>query len=427
MMSFNYYSRFLLLSIWFLSAVGYVQAQEKKPVGDKRTLGDLVNVALKNSQLLGSQDARIQQTRLSASQARAWPGLSLGLSTGRKKVDSAKGPTRGLAFSQPLPLLGKLGLQGDLLDLESESWKIRREAMQTQITLDVVQLAYDYTTNQQKAAFVGKRQKRFELIHNYLSGRVFPTPQRKAESRIVRNHLKNLSSDAIQSTAHFDGSYESLKIYIPLGPGEYPDIDTPWFLGEKGLDQNAALAQLLKNNPDLRAQKLAVKSAELEKGLASKTKLPDPSIGASYDEARAGETEKEFGLGLNLALPSWNLYQAGTRSAEQKMVAEEKQLGFEEQKQKAEMLRLLVEIEAARRTVQQYPKSLIVELEAQLGEAEDGFRKGQVDLLTFLELDGSTAETYARVLDAQREFAAVMAQYMALIGEVDPLKQLGSF
>ena len=383
MSSFNYYSRFLLLSFWLLSAIGHVQAQEKSPMGGKRTLGDLVGVALKNSQLLGSQDARIQQTRFSASQARAWPGLSLDLSAGRKKVDSVRGPTRGFSLAQPLPLLGKLGLQGDLLDLESESWKIRREAMQTQITLDVVQLAYDYTTNQRKAAFAGKRQMRFELIQDYLSGRVFPTPQRKAESRIVRNHLNNLSSDAIQSKAHFEGSYESLKIYVPLESGEYPDIDVPWFSGEKGLDKNNALPQLLKNNPDLRVQKLAVKSAELEKALASKIKLPDPSIGASYDETRAGETEKEYGLGLSLALPSWNLYRAGIRSAEQKRVAEEKQLGFEEQKQKAEMLRLLVEIEAARQTIQQYPKSLIAELETQLGEAENGFRKGQVDLLTF--------------------------------------------
>lgn len=427
MVFFRGYFRLWLLSLGILMSHSLTQAQEEKRASEKRTLNELVSAALKNTQILGSQDARIQQTRLSAAQVRIWPGLSLDFSTGRKKVGSARGPSYGASFAQPLPLLGKPGLQGEILDLESESWRIHRGAMQTQVTLEVVQLAYEYTVNQQKVRFIENRQKRFELIQSYLTGRVFPTPQRKMESRIVQNHLKNLSSDAIQSQARFEASVENLKIYVPLNPGEYPNIDTPWFLGEKRLGQNDALAQFLQKNPDLHVQKLVVKSAELEKTLALKNRYPDLSVGASYEESRADETEKDYGVGLNLALPFWNLNRAGIKSAEQKRLAEDKQLGFDEQRRKADLLRLLVEFEAARRVVQQYPKNLLTELEAQIREGEEGFRKGQVDLLTFLELDSSTAETFDRVLDAQRNFAGTLAQYLVLIGELDPLTQLTSF
>ena len=37
--------------------------------------------------------------------------------------------------------------------------------------------------NRRKAVFAESRRKRFELVQSYLAGRVFPTPQRKSESR----------------------------------------------------------------------------------------------------------------------------------------------------------------------------------------------------------------------------------------------------
>ena len=60
-------------------------------------------------------------------------------------------------------------------------------------------------------------------------------------------------------------------------------------------------------------------------------------------------------------------------------------------------------------------------------EAEEGFRKGQLDLLTFLEADGSAAETYARALDAQAELAAKAAELLSLTADRDALAKLASF
>jgi outer membrane protein TolC len=332
-----------------------------------------------------------------------------------------------LGFSQPLPLSGKLGLRGGLFDLESESWRVRRAASQTGVTLNVAQLAYEYATNRQKAEFAGKRQKRFELIHAYLTGRVFATPQRKAESHIVQNRLTDLVVNAIQSQAGFAASFEKLKVYVPSKTETYPDIEVPWFMGARTLDEKEWMTKALENNPDLRLQRFTVKGAELEKSLAKKEGLPDSSLLASYEKSETDVTETNYGLGLGLSFPSWNRNRSGTKSAEQKKIAEERLLGFEEQKLSAELARTLVEYEAARLTIQKYPESLLSDLEKQLQEAEQGFRKGQLDLLTFLELDSSASETFSNVLSAQRDFAAKVAEILVLTGEPDPLVQLKSF
>ncbi len=397
------------------------------PSEEKYTLGKLVDLAIQNTQLLSSLDARIEEKRLLAAQARVWQGSSLDFLAGRRREAALGGPRYELALAQPLPLLGKPGLRGGLLDLEAESWRVSRHASRLSITLNVAQLAYEYSADRRKAAFVENRQKRFDLIRTYLAGRAFPTPQRKAESRIVENRLKSLASDAIQSQAGFKASLEKLKAYVPLESGKYPDIEAPWFAGTRSLDEKEWLARALENNPDLRIQRLVVKSAGLERTLASREGLPDPSLVASYEEGRIAETEKNYGLGLSLALPSWNRNRSAIRSAEQRRLAEESLLGFTEQKLKAELLRALVEYEAARQIIVKYPQSLLAELEIQLEEAEEGFRKGQVDLLTFLELDGSAAETYVRVLDAQLGLAAKAAELLTAAGEVDSLARLGSF
>ena len=360
---------------------------------EKFTLAKLVDLAIQNTQILGSQDARIEEKRLSAAQARVWQGSSLDFQVGRRREAEVSGPRYELALAQPLPLLGKPGLRGGLLDLESESWRVQRRASRLSVTLSVVQLAYEYAADRRKAAFVEKRQQRFDLIQAYLAGRAFPTPQRKAESRIVQNRLKIIASDAIQNQAGFKASLEKLKAFVPLEPGKYPDIEVPWFAGATGLDEKEWLARGLENNPDLRVQRLVVQSAGLERTLASREGLPDPSLIASYDQGRLAEMERNFGLGLSLALPAWNRNRSGIRSAEQKRLAEERLLGFAQARLKAEIPRAPVDYEAARRVIAKYPQSILPELEAQLQEAEAGFRKGPVDLLTFLESDDSAAET----------------------------------
>jgi outer membrane protein TolC len=170
-----------------------------------------------------------------------------------------------------------------------------------------------------------------------------------------------------------------------------------------------------------------VNKAESAQDLARKDALPDAALATSYEQAKAGDTEKNFGLGFSLELPFWNGNRAGKLSAEQGKLAETRLLAFEEQKLRAELTRALAEYEAARQTAQKYPRSVLPGLEAELKEAEEGFRKGQLDLLTFLELDSSAAEVYDRVLDAQAELAARLAGILALTQERDAVNSFGAY
>lgn len=401
-------------------------AQEAAPPAKKYALAELVGLALKESPLLGAQDARVEERRLSAAQGRVWSGPTAGFLSGRTKQTEASGSRYELSLAQPLPLTGLPGLRGRLLELESDALGAQRVGLEVGVTLAVAQGAYEYASSRRKAAFSANRRKRFELIEAYLAGRVFPTPQRKAESRIVTNRVKNLVAEAISNEAAFKAALEKLKVYAPIGGG-YPDVEVPWLSGSQALDAKDWQDKVLAQNPELRVQRLAVEGAGLEKTRARREGLPDTSVVASYEKGQADIIGTDYGLGLSLAFPTWNSNRSGIKSAEQKKLAEQRQLAFAEQRLKAELSRALVEYEAARQTVLKYPDGFLPELEAQLKEADEGFRKGQVDLLTFLELDGSAAETYGRALDAQAELAAKAAEVLALTADRDALTKLASF
>lgn len=402
-------------------------AQEAAPSAKKYSLTELVSLALKSTPLLTAQDARVEEKALAAAQARAWEGPSAGFLLGRKTEPAGSGPSYELSASVPLPLTGEPGLRGRRLDLETESGRIQRAASEVLVTAIVAQGAFEYSASRRKAVFAESRRKRFELIQSYLTGRVFPTPQRKAESRIVQHRLNNLAADAIQSEAGARASLVKLRTYAPLAPEQTPEVEVPWLSGARRLDEKEWMDRALAENPELRAQKLAVRGAGLDRTLASREGLPDAALVGSYERAKAAETEKTYGLGLSLSFPAWNANRSGVKSAEKRKLAEERLLGFAERKLEADLLHTLVEYEAARQVVLKYTPATLTELESQLQAADEGFSKGQVDLLTLLELDGSAAETFARALDAQTDLAARAAELFVLTADRDALTKLASF
>lgn len=412
-----------VLSVVFI--VSPSPAQEH-PADTKYTLKELVRLALKDARLLEAQDARVEGARLSAAQARSWPGVSAGVLVGRTKQAQEQASRYEFSLAQPIPLSGRPRLLGARLELESESLRLRRGASEVAITLAVAKGAYEYQANRRRAAFAEQRLKRFELVSSYLSGRLFATPQRRAESRIVANRVNNLVAEAIHSEAGYKASLEKLRAYVPLEQSRYPDFETPWLSGQQAFDGKTLTEGALSGNPEVRERRLAVQGAHLDKRLASLERLPDTSLVASFETGRQDLIGTDYGLGLSLAFPSWNGNRAGVGAAEQRRFAEERELGYAERRLKAEIGEALVDYEAARQTVLKYPHGALTELEAQLEDADEGFRKGQVDLLTFLELEGSVAETFALAYDAQVELAAKAAQLLNLTADPDALTKLGS-
>ncbi|MEK7288339.1 MAG: TolC family protein [Elusimicrobiota bacterium] len=393
------------------------EASAKEILEEKYTLASLVEMALKNSELVSAGKSGAEEARYLAIAAKAWPNPQGSFSWGKKTAAGLEGPLIESVLSQPFLFPGKLSLRGAISDLDAEMAGLKARQIEILLIAEVVRLAYEYAVNRQKQNFAEERRRRLDLVKSYLEGHAFVSPQKKAERRVVESRLRSLVAENLEIEAALKASLERLKLYVAWRETPHFHIEVPWFKGERPLDSEVWQTNAQEQNPEFAGQKLLVARVQKEKKLARKEAWPDFEASAFWGRETADETERKAGLGLSLPLPLFNRNRGNILSLEKKLDAQEKLLRFQNKELLSRVRSLVAQIEASRQIIRQYPLSLIADLERDLKEGDDGFRKGQMDLLLFLELDNEIAETFHRAWEVQKLMADQLAELFVLSGQ----------
>jgi len=390
-------------------------------------LARLVDRARERSHLLQAAEARVDERRLGAIQARTRPNPELSLALGPKWVGPEVGALYELAVSQPLLYPGKFKLRGEAADLEAESAQLQRAEVELSLTYEVVRLAYEYSILQRRQELAEQRQERFQLVQSYLAGRLFPSPQKRAETQAVENRLCNLAVERLQIQTERQAAWAKLNFYLGWEEDPQPGIRVPWLKGNRPLPLRELEGLAEQRNLSLAIQQAQVRIAEKEKALAEKERKPDFSLSAFYGQETAGETETAAGVGFTLPLPLLNRNQGNILAAEKRLRAEDQLLRYQQQQLESLLKQARVQFEGARQAAGRYPEALLSRLDQELQESEKEFRKGRVELLTFLELEAEAAETKERALAAQSELSNQLITILFLAGEPDPVAWLDRY
>lgn len=401
-----------------------VRSENTSAAHSKYTISELVELALKRSELTASLQARLDESQFAAMQAGVWQNPILGFSSGQKEERSSEGPLYDVSITQPFFFPGKRRLRTEIGELGAKIAEVQYTEAEIFIVQDVIRLAYQYMISLRKEALIKERQKRFELIQSYLRGRLFPSPQQKVERGIVETRLNNLMADAIEVRASLQVAYEKLNLYVPLPAQSLLDIEAPWPKAASKLEQTEWLAAAMGRNLGLISQRQRLSASQKEMDLAKKEAWPDFSLSLFYGQERGVETERVAGLGISLPLPIFNRNQNGIKSAEKRIEAEQRLLRFNEQELKSSLGRFFAEYELARQTALRYSASMLMDVEKQMKEADEEFQKGRLTLITFLELDSESYETYFRSLDSQYAMVDKFLTLLSLTGERDILSRL---
>ncbi|OGH58355.1 MAG: hypothetical protein A3G34_16135 [Candidatus Lindowbacteria bacterium RIFCSPLOWO2_12_FULL_62_27] len=391
------------------------------------SLPDIVRRALEQNEQIAAFKARAEQKRLEAGQAKATPNPEIEYAKGRKKVSPSKGPVHELSVSQPILYPGKQALRSAVILVEADKERVRLRQTELAVALDVTRLAYEYGLARRKAALFAERQEHFKIIQTYLSGRIFAAPQKKAESQIVENRLRNLTTLGLEAQAAYRATFEKLNLLARLGTDSYPVVRLVWFNGRTPLDEKAMIAKSQANNLELAEQGLEAAGARKEADLAAIELMPDFSVSAFTQRERAVETERSRGMGIGLSIPIFNRNRHGIAAAKQRISAEESALAFQRRRVEGELRQSLAEYDAARQIVARYPETLLTAMHRQVEDAEEEFEKGRVELLVFLELDQEFAETVEHAIEAQLDLVESASEIFALTADPEFLPRIESF
>ncbi len=374
----------------------------------------LINIALKNSALIESHKFEVKAGERFSEKVGLWDNPSL--EVGIDKKSDADGKTRLTRYglSQTFYLPGTLSTKKRVADGDTEISNQNLIFEEQRVVNSVLKLLYEFKAAKEKLSHAQERVERFKTAESYLKSRIFAAPQKKAEASIVAAKLLVLMKDQFQVQAHKENIWAELNSYLKMD--SEPEIDLAWYKNgpQVGLDQ--LTEQTSEKNPDIKFQNAKLNQSISALDFAKIESWPSVALAASYSRGVGVSPERVYGLGLAVPLPFFNANSAGRAGSEFKVRSENARLTYVREKISKELRTAYLNLSLAKKTLIGLPVEKITELEKSVRETDEGFKRGQIDLLTYLEADNQHFESLSAILDAQLDVAKSISDLQSLTG-----------
>ncbi len=378
------------------------------------TANQLIDLALKNSSLAKSYDLDAMAKDKLSEQAGAWDNPNFEIGTENKKETG--GETRFIRYglSQTLYMPGKFSAKEKIFKSEAEIARLETSSVELKIRGLVLNLIYEFKASKEKMNHAQERLERFKTVQGYIQSRVFAAPQKKTEASIVSGKLIVLQKELFHIQAKSENIWNELNSYLKLN--SVPGIQLAWFKKGPILNRQEISSLLMANNPELKKQNARLMQSKNEVDLTSSESWRGLTLSGSYASGSGFNPEKIYGLGVSLPLPVFNSNSSVRSASELRSKAEVERLIFLKEQTLKELNSAFLNFELAKKSVVALPVKKIEDLEKAIAETDKGFRRGQVDLLTYLEADSQHYESVSAILEAQLELIKSISDLQTLTG-----------
>ena len=398
-----------------ICAFGLIGVMSVNANAAEYTLNQLVDLAISRSKQIGAAELDTKSREKEVSQASVWENPTLDLSTENK--DQSGGSTRSwkIGASQPLAVPGKYSLRGEVAEAEFKISKIDRSSVELFLKHEILVKTYVYLAAEERSKHAEERLTRFREVQGFIRSRTFASPQKRAEATIVTGKLVVLEKELLNLHAQAEVLWEELNLY--LGLAAKPKIRANWYRTGKSFSLEDLREKLAASNPSINRQKLILEKAEKQVKLAQKDSWPTPTVSGFYSDGNGISPEKIYGLGLSLPISIFNTNSAGVQASQFKSQAEATRLDLEREKTLLGLKSAFLRYESARSSIQHLSITRVPEIEKGMTITDQGFRKGQVDLLTYIEADSQHSDSLDAIYAAQTEYISYLSNLLALVGE----------
>lgn len=338
----------------------------------------------------------------------------LGLDLGRKNDGSISGWTFESTLKQTLIYPGKLEAKKSVVWHEVLLQDIEIQRLKVDLSNTLLLKIFQWNDSLKRVAGNQKRIQKLSWIKAYLSSRPFVSPQKKLELRLIESHLKTYQMENLQLAALVKSNRLALN---KLVSGSITlSVETP------EIPPNTSQLALLKAdistlNLDIQALKFKLAQNNLETQQLDLDAKPNIDVFGRYTSESASGTDQFFSLGLGFELPVSNKNKYLLQAQEYKKKAIDLQLTQLIKEKDAQWQEACVDLTRAQDILALYSPTWIADLESSLDLAIDGFKKGQTDLLSILELESQWVSAQNTRYDAQIAWITAYTTLRQLVGQ----------
>jgi outer membrane protein TolC len=379
----------------------------------------VIDLALKNSILINAHQLEVKSKEMASVQASSWdnPTFEIGTEYKKEPIGDTKFTRYGL--SQTLYRPGKFSTKQKVFQGEADIAKQDLISTELNIRGVVFNLIFELKAAKEKLSRTKERVERFRTVENYLKSRVFAAPQKKAEASIVVAKLIVLQKELLSLQAQKENLWNELNSYLKIK--SEPEINLSWYRNGPLISLQELSDVLIGSNPDLQKQNARLAQSKSEMELSKIESWPSLTLSGSYSNGSGLSPEKIYGLGVSLPLPTFNTNSSGRAASEFKYRAEDERYNYLKEQMTKQLRTAFLAFEFSKKSIGVLPLKKIVEFEKATQEIDKGFKRGQVDLLTYLEADTQHFESLSAILEAQLDLAKSISELQMLTGRVQLL------
>jgi outer membrane protein TolC len=214
----------------------------------------------------------------------------------------------------------------------------------------------------------------------------------------------------IQLESDSEISWEKLNFF--LGLEKKPDIGVKFYKDGIMIEKEDLIKESIEKNYEIKYKENELQSTKIQKMLAEKEKYPDFAVGTVLGQDQSGIKQKFYDLTLTFNIPVLDRNQNAVKSLEFRQKSEELQLTYLVRLIEQRIKSGYITYQSSRKILNKLPLTLLKDLEKKMDFADDEFKRGRIDLVTYLELETQMHETHHVIFDSQMEY---VEKYLSLL------------
>lgn len=359
-------------------------------------ISEIIALAKNNSlNIKSAQSFSLAQQDFS-NQEKYWQNPAIGLefnnqSSGRQ---SGSGSSSGnnVTISQNLPFFSKLQKKYQIADVDFKILATQSNNLALLVEVEVFSLLFQHYGILQKIELAKKRLKRLNNVSKYLASINLNSPTKITQANIVYDKINLINRELIMLQSDLFNIWQQINNFVDLPQDAVVKMEWPKDEINFNFDGISNLA--IENNFTLKLQKQKLDKINKEIAFAKIENMPDLT-------ASVKDSAGNISYGMSINLPIVNRNQSRILGLEKQLKAQDQLYQFEKNRIFNQIKTNLYQYHNLQRTNKILPLSMLNNIVSRLSLADQDFKKGTLDFITYVELDSREYEVVDAIIDNQ--------------------------
>jgi outer membrane protein TolC len=373
----------------------------------------IADLAEQRAPLIKMQIENRNAASRNVSQARLYSNPVLAIQSGSLKSATQSGAVVDVTLGQPLPWPGKKQADINSAKILEKITETDLEESRLIVHHSVSLLGMELAALTELARHNQERKNRFFIIQKFLNSRPMASPVQKVERNLIETQIRLVETQMFEIESK---RLSVIKQLEELSGESNPDIKFQWTILQK-LRPKEEYASLLEQGIDFRRTEKMRELAVTKVDQANYFAKPDILLGLNYRQENVAPTNHFYHANVAVVIPIIDRGQHSVEAARANVRMEEANKKLVLMNAINALNRSYQALTSSHHATQIFKISDLKKIEQQFAQAEDAFKKGRIDVTTFLQSDMQIHDSIDLAYTSYIKFYTALSEIKLLTGQ----------